>query len=273
MLKVREISISILTVTVILFTSGCDHVNVISPQINYQEYTVVRSELRANNNFEGVTFTKTLPIDEAYDIKKAELTNVTAFLIINKIQVVPLHYTQNGIYKSQYDFIVEPGDTYELYAKVDNKSIYSITQIPYPPTVISAQFGGNTYIQANVSAKPNEVLGASWQVIYPNSGDVLDTSPDFQNLVDSPKDSLSTVPVITMNIPDKYNTGYYSMYVQAYSFDVQYLLYFESRKGNEPVANTFTQGGGQIAWNVQGNNVIGLFIGVAVSNDFRVLNR
>lgn len=274
-LKIKNISFVISAIIVILGVSGCDQVNVISSDVNYKECTVVRAELKADNNFEGVTFTKTLPLDEAYDIKKAELTNVTAFLIINKIQVVPLHYTHDGIYKSSFDFVVKPGDIYELYAKVDDKSIYSITQVPFPPKIISAQYGGNKYIQANVSSMPNEVIGAGWLIMYPNTNDILDTSPDFQNLVDSPGDTLSTVSVITMNIPDKYNTVYYSnyTYVQAYSFDPQYLRYFVSKNGNQPITNTFTQGGGQISWNVQGDNVIGLFIGLAVSTNYRVSNQ
>ena len=66
--------------------SGCENVDVINPQVDYQEYIVVRAELRAYNPFEGVSFTKTLPLDMNYDIKKAELKDVIAYLKIDGIK-------------------------------------------------------------------------------------------------------------------------------------------------------------------------------------------
>ncbi len=265
----------ILILFILISGIDCEQVDVITPNITYQEKTVVRAELKADKSFGGVTFTKTLPLDEVYNINKAELKNVKAFIIINGIQVVPLHYTQDGIYKSLYDFRIQQGYTYELYAKVGDNSIYSYTKIPYKPVVQSANFKNDSYIEVQAAGQSNEVFGASWVIMSPNTNNLLDTAPDFQELVDSPKDTLSTVLIGTLDLPDKYLSSFYgnSTYVQVFSFDPQYLGYYESRNNNQPIVNTFTQGGGQIAWNVQGNNVIGLFIGYTVSDNFKVSSR
>jgi hypothetical protein len=264
--------IVILSTIFILFEFGCEQVDVISPQTSYKEYTVVRAELKADKSFGGVTFTKTLPLDEAYDIKKAELKNVSAFIIINGIQVVPLHYTQDGIYNSLYEFKIQHGYTYELYAKVGDKSIYSKTEVPFMPVILSAEYKSDNHIEVRAKGHANEIFGASWVIMSPYTNNILEMSPDFQELVDSPKDSFLTVQLGTMDVPDKYRDNVYenSTYVQVFSFDPQYLGYFESRNNNQPINNAFTQGGGQIVWNVQGNNVIGLFIGYTVSNNYKV---
>ena len=47
-----------------------------------------------------------------------------------------------------------------------------------------------------------------------------------------------------------------------FSYDNQYAAYFNSAKVNVPLGNAFFQNGGETGWNVFGNNVIGMFIGV-----------
>jgi hypothetical protein len=48
-----------------------------------------------------------------------------------------------------------------------------------------------------------------------------------------------------------------------YAFDSAYREYFNTKENNQPIQDSFAQGGGLINWNVQGNNTIGLFIGIA----------
>ena len=51
------------------FLSGCENVDVVETKIEYKEKIVVSSEITAGSIFSGVTFTRTLPIGEPYDIK------------------------------------------------------------------------------------------------------------------------------------------------------------------------------------------------------------
>ena len=70
------------------------------------------------------------------------------------MQVIPLIYTSDGLYKPHYDFYVEEGETYELYAERDGKFIYGKTIIPYSPEINSVNYNAAGYylmliLQAN----------------------------------------------------------------------------------------------------------------------------
>ncbi len=251
--------------SILLFIASCDELDIINPDTVYKEYVVVRAELNALSNFEGVAFTKTLPINEPYDTNKAFLKNVTAYLKIDGIRIIPLHYYQGGIYKPYENIFIVPGSTYELFAMVESTSIYGITKIPQKPEVTSA-FYSNDHIDALVKSNPSEVYGAVWAIVNPSNNSLIDIGADFLSIVNSSYDiPLLTTSVSTADIPNKYTSGSYNDYraVKVYSFDTPYLQYFNTKNNNQPISNAFVQGGDRIAWNVQGNNVIGLFIGVA----------
>ena len=248
-----------------LFIASCDELDVINPDTVYKEYIVVRAELKALSNFEGVTFTKTLPINEPYDTNKAFLRNVTAYLKIDGIRIIPLHYYRAGVYKPFGNVFIVPSGTYELFAMVDSISIYGITKIPKQPEVISSSYSNN-HIDAEVKSNPSEVYGAVWAIVNPSNNSLIDIGSDFLSIVNSSYDiSLPTTSVSTTDMPNKYASGSYNNYrcVKVYAFDTPYLKYFNTKNNNQPISNAFVQGGDRIAWNIQGNNVIGLFIGVA----------
>ena len=72
----------------------------------------------------------------------------------------------------------------------------------------------------------------------------------------------------TTVMPEKYSSPIYNerRFIQVYAFDKQFKPFFNSKDNNQPVGNYFIQGGGSIAWNVYGDHVIGLFIGIAISH-------
>ncbi len=245
-----------------MLASGCEKVSVIDPQLSYKEYTVVRAKLTADTYFDGVTFTKTLPVNEKYDITKAELKNVTAYLKIG-VRIVPLHYTSKGVYMPLGRLYIYPDSTYELFAKVNNTSIYSITKVPEKPKVTSAVFFNNTYLTANITTRQNEVYGATWDIYTLDR--VIDEAPDFHQVVEQPDRFTTSISVRTLDLPVAYRSGSYDnmRYIRVYAFDSPYLKFFKTRNNNQPVSDVFSQGGDQVIWNVQGENTIGLFIGVA----------
>lgn len=252
----------------IFFIMSCERSQIVESDVSNQSYIVVNSELNPYKLFAGVTFTKTLPVGIPYDIKAAELKDVTAYIKINGVQVIPLHYTNNGVYKPLYDeLVIQKGHTYELFAEWGETVIYSATKVPYPPEInnVSYDAGGN-YLQANIKTHPDEVYGAIWVI---GSGSAKDAT--FPNL-SIPEASALNTNVITSTIPEQYRASEYNgkRNIQVYAFDKQYTAYFNSAKVNVPVGNAFTQNGGTINWNVFGNNVIGMFIGVAKGNQKNV---
>ncbi len=256
----------ILTAISFFFILGCENVDTISPKVSFQEYIVVRAELKAYYPFEGVTFTKTLPIDETYNIKKAELKNVSAYLRVNGIRIITLRYLQDGLYAPLDTILIEPGSTYELFAQYNNTNMCSITKVPQPPKIVSASLMDNRFIEVKVTPIANEVYGAGWEIYNAATKDLYDESTDFQTIV-QPSNNLETkLAVDTKDLPEDYTSGTYNnlIYAQVYAFDSPYLNYFGSKNNNQPSENVFAQGGDQISWNVQGDHVIGLFIGLAV---------
>jgi hypothetical protein len=263
------ISISILTAFI-----GCEDVSVVNPDLSYKEYIVVRAELVANEDFTGVKFTRTQPLNQQYDSTTAAITaNVTAYLKINGVQVIPLHHAGNGIYLAIDRIRIQPGYTYELFAEIGDTGIYSKTSIPQIPVVVSTQFVNGSHFQASVSTKTNEVYGAAWEIYEYAANNILDGATDFKEIVQNTNEFNKTpIPVNTLDLPDKYRSNNYSnlWYIRVYAFDPAYFSYFLSRNDNKPVSDVFSQGGGPINWNVVGNNVIGMFIGVAKSDFVKV---
>ncbi len=240
---------------------SCEKSQIVENDAAAQSYIVVNAELNPWKSFAGVSFTKTLPVGVPYDISDAELKDVIAYIKINGVKVIPLHYTRDGIYKPRYDeLVIEKGNTYELFAECRGTVIYSATKVPFPPEInnVSYDAGGN-YLKANIKTHPDEVYGAIWVIGSSSTKDA--TFPSLS----IPDTSLKNTNVITSPIPDQYRTNSYNgkRNIQVFAFDKQYTAYYNSAKVNVPAGNAFTQNGGTINWNVFGQNVIGMFIGVA----------
>jgi hypothetical protein len=249
----------ILLLPLILGLNACEKTQIVESDVPVREYIVVNSELNSASVFDGVTFTKTLPVGVTYNIKAAELKDVKAYIKVNGIQVIPLHYVINGIYKPLYEIIIQAGNTYELFAERGGTTIYSTTKVPFVPEINQANYiAGGFYIQASIKVHPDEVYGAIWVI-----GQGVDKASSFPSL-GIPDTSALSISVITNNIPDRYLGNLYAglRNIQVYSYDKQYLEYFNSAKINVPAGNGFMQSGGTVGWNVYGNNVIGMFIGV-----------
>lgn len=266
-MKMEKLKIILLFFSSLLL-SNCEDISVVDNNIQYEEYTVVRSELKANTKFEGVQITKTLPLDEAYDIKKAEIKDALVYLKINGVQIVPLHFTDEGIYKPLYDISITPGYTYELIGNISDKSIYGITRVPEVPNVQNVSLQSGMYLTANVTSKPNEVYGAVWAIIK-NPNQSPETSDNFFSVVPTVfRPSERIVTVRTTEIPENLRTVFLrgSTYIRVTAFDSAYLDYFKTSNNDQPPDNAFVSGGGPVGWNVQGKKVIGMFIGTNVGS-------
>jgi hypothetical protein len=245
----------------LIVTTSCENEQVVEVDVAHNEFTVVQSELRLDRLFPGVRFTRTLPIGVPYDIKQAELKNITAYVRIDSLQVIPLHYTSDGIYNPLYEFYVEAGSFYELFAEHDDTYIYAKTVIPEKPLVVSTHYSINeNYLQAAVKPYRNEVYAALWAI---SSTPFIKADDYFSVSVPTEYYTNSTVDVRTSPLPTDYNG---SRFIQVVSFDKSFKNYFQSRTSGQAIDDTFVQGGGSAEWNVQGDKVIGMFIGVSIGD-------
>jgi len=252
----------IIYLLVSLFFISCENSEEVELQIADDEYIVVQAILPENEIFQGVSITKTLPLNEPYDIKKAEITDAEVYLKINGVQIIPLHYESDGIYKPKYQIRIKPKSVYKLFAEVNGKKIYSISQIPQNPEVVSVGYTDSKYLTASIRTKVNESYGAIW-VIQSSVTSILAQSEDFFS-VEAGNDVDQLINVRTQEIPSKYANSSFEdiLYIKVYSFDKSYLEFFKSKNNNRAITNVFSQGSGSVAWNVYGEKVIGLFIGM-----------
>ncbi len=251
----------ILLTALTLLVSSCENSTDVVVDLPYTEYTVVDAQLTAFQVFQGVTLTHTLPLGEEFDIKKAEIKDAVMYMVENGVRIIPLHYFADGVYKPLQDIIIKVHNQYELYAAVGSKSIYSETTVPEIPEVVGVIDVDNQYLSAEVTAKPGEAYAAAWLL---SAGGELMTAGDFFEVV-TPDQYPANVLVRSMDIPAPYNTSTYRdrVYIKVFAFDKVYKEYFITKTGSNQQSNTFTAGGGAVAWNVSGDHTIGLFIGAA----------
>ena len=180
-----------------------------------------------------------------------------------------MHYVEKGLYKPRYEFYVEEGEIYELIAERDGKYIYGKTIVPFKPNVISTNYNtGSFNFDADIISKINEVYGALW--IIP--GNPSARADDYYTITSPVTLSNTNIVVRTSSIPEVYRSPSYSdnRYIQVYAFDVSFRKYFYSRTSGQQVTDPFIQGGGAVEWNVQGDKVIGMFIGIAPGDIIKV---
>lgn len=244
---------------------GCEKTETLEPDSIYKEKTVVFASLKKDSLFQGVTFTRTLPLNTPFDIKKAELTDVTAYMKKNGVDIIPLIYSKDGLYKPNDILIIHEGDFFELFAKWNAKIIYASTKVPSKPVVKSATLVDGSYIEGVIVPKENESYAAAWFITGVNQYTFSGLATDFFEVYESPQILPSSVSIRTMDIPPDYRTDAYAgrTYLKVFSFDKGFYDYFRTRGNNQQVHNSFTQGGSQVIWNVYGNDVIGMFIGSA----------
>lgn len=241
--------------------SSCEEVDVVENNTAFEEKIVVATTLKANTSFEGVVFIKTLPFNEEFNIKIAELKDVQVYLRQNGHKIIPLHYTFDGIYNSIYDVVPVPGDVFELFALYNGQSVYSITTIPKEPGIYSSIVTGDNFIEVFIYPNQNEVYGALW--VFSNDNNEV-KSPDFFRIYESKLITPGiTLYLRTDEIPVQYRGVSSKLLLRVAAFDEQYIDYFQTRNNNQPVNDVFSQVGAPVKWNVYGDNVIGLFIGMA----------
>ena len=114
----------------IIISNACVSTDVVEVDIPHDEFIVVQGTLEKDSIFTGVRFTKTLSLNSPYDIDRAELKGVSAYLLINNAQTIPLLYSKDGIYKPLYNHKVKKGSIYELFAEYKGINIYGKTKVP-----------------------------------------------------------------------------------------------------------------------------------------------
>jgi hypothetical protein len=151
-----------------------------------------------------------------------------------------------------------------VFGNVEGKSVYAKTII----RGCNFNAARNRLYQTSVTPLEREAYGAKCLIYAPGSGDTVDAAAQFFSIVEPPESNpTGPMAIRTSVIPDLYLSPAYldRTYMEIYSFDKAYLKYYNSRGNQQVINNTFIQGGASVVWNVFGDDVIGLFIGMAKS--------
>lgn len=242
---------------------GCENQDLVTQEIQYQDKVVVQAELVSNTYFEGVRITRTLPVGTSFAIEKAEIKNAYVYLRKNFVQIIPLHYQANGIYKPLYDLYINEGEFYEVFGTADEKQFYAKTKIPLSPQIESANINLNGYFAtAIVQTQGEECYAALWTV----DDGIFKTAEDFFEVVNPAVSGTgNSVQVRTAQYPIEYQSNAYNgkRYIKVFAFDKSFSKYFYTKSGSQTINNPYVQGVGETDWNIDGENVIGMFIGLS----------
>lgn len=256
------------SVSIILIS--CENEEILNANLEYQELTVVQSEIIADRYFTYVRITKTLPVGVPYDISVAEIKDAVLYLRINEIQIVPLHYKSEGKYEPLYDLFIDSGDYIELFGQLNGKNFYSKTKVPYVPRVTSAVLDrSGWFAQAQIEPRVEEAYAALWGI---NDGSITRPEAFFNAVLPQAGSPNSVVLVRTAKFPEQFQAPYYNgkRFIQIYAFDPAFERYYSTMGLSQEINNPFLQGSGRTEWNIVGEKVIGLFIG-SNKTDFIIL--
>ncbi|HCY74608.1 MAG TPA: hypothetical protein DHV28_01685 [Ignavibacteriales bacterium] len=258
--------LKIISLLLLLIFTSCENEELLNVDSAYKELLVVQSEITPGSNFPGVRLTKTLPLGIPYDINLSEIKDATIYIRIDSIKIIPLHYTTEGFYKPLYDLPVSSGEYYELFGERGNQTFYAKTKIPYQPNLENVFFDINGfYAGADVYSYSNECYAALWKV---DAGTLKSADDFFQISTAENEMSGGTISVRAASYPQEYQTNAYNgkRYIQIFSFDESFEKYFTTKSGNQVINNPYVQGTGSTDWNVEGRDVVGMFIGYARSD-------
>jgi hypothetical protein len=259
----KILSFSILLIIITALTS-CEKISdAILPAAN-EDLIVVEGWLNADKDFKGLRITLPVSLNQNYNTASATITDIDAYIKVNRTHIYPLHLFPDGYYRPLYGLRIKADSLYELFGNWKGSQFYAKTIIPNKPqisgvTYIQNKSNNTSHIEAKISADTNRVYGAKWVILH------TDTSSQFNNIVEYQIGALDNFVIAkTPDLPSKYLSTNYNLstYVIVSEFDPQYIDYFSTKQNNQISDNPFTQANGSVNWNVKGEKAIGLFIGV-----------
>ncbi len=261
------ILLELIFITILL--AACESVETIDPDLPYTELFVVSGQISHGDINPEIRFTKTLELNRIYDIKDAELKNVITYIKNDEQGIFPLEYITEGIYQPITRLEILPGGTYELFAEYDGTRMYGVTKAPANPVVVNAELVDG-HIECEITPKKNEsyccvyVLVQGLNVGIPN---IVKRENDFFSVEGPFAEDSKNITIRTGVVPEEYRQQMrdYTLGVEVYAWDKSYKSYFETKNNNKPIDDIFSEGGGSIAWNVAGENTIGMFIGFSTT--------
>lgn len=239
----------------------CEQIGVIESDIPYNEVFIVNGRLIGDSSEVQVSFTRSFPIEKDLTIDQVALKDITAYIWTKNQGIFSLKHDKDGIYKPVETLKVRQGAMYELYAKIDDERVFAETLVPYTPAVEEVKLQGD-YITCKILPNPSTVYAAKYKVMSIEGFDDNFEETVFFEVSNKVTDTTKAVEFRTSPLPPEFyqESEKYRVSLVVYALDENYKDYFDTRQNNKPIENIFSEGGGSVYWNVQGEKSIGLFI-------------
>lgn len=255
----------ILMILFSLFLLSCENISDIDQRLEHEELFVVSSQISGGDINPEVSFTKSLPLNTEFDISKAELKDITAYIKVDDGRIFPLEYIKDGIYKPKSELEIISSKRYELFALANETRIYGTTVAPSVPELIEAKLTRH-HISCEIMPEKDVVYSCIYVLYnsnYIGESQIFFRERDFFSVEGPFDENAGSILIRTGTIPQEYQerSSDYQLGVEIYAWDKSYKKYFETKGNNKAIDDVFSQGGGAINWNVSGENVIGMFIG------------
>ena len=253
----------------LLTLTSCEEIGIIEEEVPFRNLYVIDGQITPNTQNPIINFTKSVPIDDEFDISKFTLADVNAYIWSDHQGIYSLTDIGNGQYRAN-NLEIEPNRTYELFGEIEGNRVYAKTKIPNHPEIVGVSIE-NEHLVCEVKAKKDEV----YSCIYVLSSGAATGAPriylrenDFF-AVEGPAEENQVIKIRSGRVPKEYlslSSG--TLGIEVYAWDKSYKEYFETKDNNKQIDDIFSQGGGPIKWNVRGENTIGLFLGYAIMTNF-----
>lgn len=256
----KSIKILLLFLVLVLFLR-CEQIDVIESDIPFTEVNIVNGRLIGDSSEVSISFTKSFPIEKDLTLEDVALENVTAYIWSKNQGVYPLQHVGEGNYKPTDILKINPGESYELYAKINDERIFAETYVPRYPTIKEAKIQGD-YINCKILPNSHTVYGTKYKISSLDQSCEVFEEKIFYEVSNVSTDTTQAVEIKTSSLPIQYfeEPEKYYISLTLYAFDENYKAYFATRENNKPIENIFSEGGGSVYWNIQGENSIGMFI-------------
>lgn len=252
-------------IILILVLIGCTEIGVIEEDIPFEEKIVVYGRLKGGTNEITISFSKSFPIDESLRREDTAIKDLVSYLWSESQGIYPLVYDSQNNYIPIENLIVNMETEYELHANIGSERIFARTIVPSEADVQEIEFIED-YITCKILPKANSVYGCKYNIIPLNYNFNKLVENTFFEISEKVENTSDVIQIRSSALPFEFleNVDGYILNLEVYSFDTDYHEYYYSRKNNKPIENIFSEGGGSVFWNVQGENVIGMFIGYSV---------
>jgi hypothetical protein len=248
---------------ILLLMSGCTEIGIVEKDIPFEGKYVINGVLVGGSNTTVVSVSSSFPLQEDLGKNEAAVKDITAYIWSEKQGIYPLIHKGNGNYSPADDLTINYGDEYQLNIKAGTDRIFGSTKVPDLPEIIEVQISED-HLLVKLLGKRDAVYGCKYsaggslnnndfseEIFYEISEPVLLENELIEIRTES-------IPPDVFNYPENYTLN-----LEIYAFDYRYREYYYSRLNSKPVENIFSEGGGSVFWNVEGENAIGLFIGMS----------